>query len=110
MPKIPDLGLEGEPSSMVMPMQDDNTLRKHFLKLQEGGRSVFESAAQQQPVKRQAQPPNGPPPAKHTPSPARSGGGQYPQSSRGQEFMGDNRHHRQYPQQQAPPAQKVRDG
>lgn len=70
--KIPDLtGLDGESCSLT-PMQDDNTLRKHFLKLQEG-RSVFESPGPQ-PVKRQAQPPHGPPAqgAKHTPSPHRS--------------------------------------
>ncbi|KRZ55088.1 Serine/threonine-protein kinase mig-15 [Trichinella nativa] len=46
-------GSDGPPTS-VLPVQDDNTLRKNFLKLQEG-RSLFESPAPQS-VKRQPRP------------------------------------------------------
>ncbi|VDO93122.1 unnamed protein product [Soboliphyme baturini] len=62
--KPPDFVKEGL-SSSALAMHDDNTLRKHFLKLQEG-RSVFESSGPQS-VKSQAQPPSGPPSSKHVP-------------------------------------------
>ncbi|KHJ46504.1 CNH domain protein [Trichuris suis] len=54
--KIPSEN-EGPPTSLL-PVQDDNTLRKNFLKLQEG-RLVFETPGPH-PVKRQAKPPSGP--------------------------------------------------
>uniref|UniRef100_A0A914WJE1 non-specific serine/threonine protein kinase n=1 Tax=Plectus sambesii TaxID=2011161 RepID=A0A914WJE1_9BILA len=56
-PKLPDLGgrIEGDAAPSMIPMGEDNTLRKRFLRLQEG-RPVFESPGQQ-PVKRVSQPP-----------------------------------------------------
>uniref|UniRef100_A0A5S6QTK1 non-specific serine/threonine protein kinase n=1 Tax=Trichuris muris TaxID=70415 RepID=A0A5S6QTK1_TRIMR len=64
--KLPSEFANDGPPTSLLPVQDDNTLRKNFLKLQEG-RLVFETPGPH-PVKRQAKPPTGPCSSRHVQS------------------------------------------